>query len=66
MGLVQGATELFPISSLGHGILLPALLGWHNLVNSQAQSESFFLAFIVGLHLGGALSRSMDSTRARA
>jgi undecaprenyl-diphosphatase len=55
MGLVQGATELFPISSLGHGILLPALLGWHNLVNSQAQSESFFLAFIVGLHVGTAV-----------
>jgi undecaprenyl-diphosphatase len=55
MGLVQGATELFPISSLGHGILLPALLGWHNLVNSQAQSESFFLAFIVGLHVGTAI-----------
>jgi undecaprenyl-diphosphatase len=54
MGLVQGATELFPISSLGHSVLLPALLGWHNLANSQASSESFFLAFIVGLHVGTA------------
>jgi undecaprenyl-diphosphatase len=55
MGLVQGITELFPISSLGHGVLLPALLGWHNLVNSQSASESFFLVFLVGLHVGTAL-----------
>ena len=55
MGLTQGITELFPVSSLGHGVLLPALLGWHNLVNSQSASESFFLAFIVGLHVGTAL-----------
>jgi undecaprenyl-diphosphatase len=55
MGLTQGITELFPISSLGHSVLLPGLLGWHNLVNSQSKSESFFLAFIVGLHVGTAL-----------
>ena len=55
LGLVQGVTELFPVSSLGHGVLLPALLGWHNLVKSQSQSESFFLAFLVGLHVGTAL-----------
>ena len=55
MGLLQGVSELFPISSLGHSVLIPALLGWHNLVNSQTVSESFFLAFIVGLHVGTAL-----------
>ncbi len=55
MGLTQGITELFPVSSLGHSVLLPGLLGWHNLVNSQSASESFFLAFIVGLHVGTAL-----------
>ena len=55
MGLLQGATELFPISSLGHSVLVPAWLGWTNLVNSQSQSESFFLAFIVGLHVGTAV-----------
>jgi len=55
MGLTQGFTELFPVSSLGHSVLLPGLLGWHNLVNSQSASESFFLAFIVGLHVGTAL-----------
>jgi undecaprenyl-diphosphatase len=56
MGLVQGVTELFPVSSLGHGVLVPAVLGWHNLVNSQSKSESFFLAFLVGLHVGTAVA----------
>lgn len=55
MGLVQGITELFPVSSLGHGVLLPAWLGWHNLVSSQTQAQSFFLVFLVGLHVGTAL-----------
>jgi len=55
MGLTQGITELFPVSSLGHSVLLPALLGWHNLVNSQSASESCLIAFIVGLHVGTAL-----------
>ena len=55
MGLTQGISELFPVSSLGHSVLLPALFGWHNLVNSQSASESFFLAFIVGLHVGTAI-----------
>lgn len=56
MGLLQGFSELFPISSLGHSVLFPALVGWHNLVSSQSASESFFLAFIVGLHVGTALA----------
>jgi len=55
MGLVQGITELFPISSLGHGVLVPALFGWHNLVSSQSASQSFFLVFLVGLHVGTAV-----------
>jgi undecaprenyl-diphosphatase len=55
MGLVQGFTELFPVSSLGHGVLVPALLGWHNLVNGQTQTQSFFLVLLVGLHVGTAL-----------
>jgi undecaprenyl-diphosphatase len=56
MGILQGITELFPVSSLGHGVLIPALLGWNNLVGSQTKSESFFLAFLVGLHLGTAVA----------
>jgi undecaprenyl-diphosphatase len=55
MGLVQGITELFPVSSLGHGVLVPALLGWHNLVSSQSVKQSFFLVFLVGLHVGTAV-----------
>ncbi len=55
MGIVQGVTELFPVSSLGHGVLVPALLGWHNLVSTQSVKQSFFLVFLVGLHVGTAL-----------
>lgn len=55
LGLLQGVTELFPISSLGHTVLLPALFGWHSIVNSQS-SESGFLAFVVGLHCGTAIA----------
>jgi undecaprenyl-diphosphatase len=56
IGLIQGVTELFPISSLGHSVLIPSLFGWHNLVSSQSQKESFYLAFIVGLHCASALA----------
>ena len=55
LGLLQGVTELFPISSLGHTVLLPALLGWHNLVRAESAPESFYLAFVVALHVGTAL-----------
>ena len=56
MGLLQGITELFPVSSLGHSVLFPSLFGWHNLVRAQSQPESFFLAFLVALHVGTALA----------
>ena len=56
LGLLQGVTELFPVSSLGHSVLLPALFGWHNIVNSESGSESFFLAFLVGLHCATAIA----------
>src|SRR5271155_4826195 len=55
MGLVQGVTELFPVSSLGHGVILPGLLGWTDLVSAQTRPQSFFLAFLVGLHVGTAI-----------
>jgi undecaprenyl-diphosphatase len=55
LGILQGATELFPISSLGHTVLFPTLFGWNSLVDAQSQSESFWLAFIVMLHVGSAL-----------
>jgi undecaprenyl-diphosphatase len=54
-GFAQGVTELFPISSLGHTVLFPTLFGWHALVRSQSDPESFWLAFVVMLHVGSAL-----------
>ncbi len=56
LGVLQGVTELFPVSSLGHSVILPALLGWTNVVAAQSASESFFLAFLVGLHVATALA----------
>ncbi len=54
MGLLQGVSELFPISSLGHSVVLPALLGWNNLVAEQQAKNSYFLTFVVGLHVATA------------
>ena len=56
IGLLQGITELFPISSLGHSVLLPAFLGWDNITGAQAAQESFYLAFLVGLHVATAIA----------
>jgi undecaprenyl-diphosphatase len=50
LGILQGVTELFPVSSLGHSVLLPALLGWR-----LDESASFFLTFLVATHLATAL-----------
>jgi undecaprenyl-diphosphatase len=55
LGALQGISELFPISSLGHTVLFPNLFGWHNIVKWQAQPESPWLAFIVMLHVGSAI-----------
>jgi len=49
IGLLQGISELFPISSLGHSVILPKLLGWN--IN---QSDPFFLTFLVATHLATA------------
>jgi undecaprenyl-diphosphatase len=61
IALIQGVTELFPISSLGHSVLVPAWFGgsWQSLVtqSSEANSESsFYLAYIVALHCATALA----------
>ncbi len=56
LGLLQGVTELVPISSLGHTVLLPDWFGWHDLVRAQSADESFFLAFVVALHVATALA----------
>jgi undecaprenyl-diphosphatase len=57
IGLIQGLTELFPISSLGHVVLVPAWLGgsWAALVRQESSPESPYLAFVVGLHLATAV-----------
>jgi undecaprenyl-diphosphatase len=51
LAIVQGITELFPISSLAHAVILPKLLGWK--VDENAES---FLPFLVVMHLGTALA----------
>ena len=57
IGFIQGVTELFPISSLGHSVLLPSLVGWRSLVSLQSShKETFYLAFVVGLHCASALA----------
>jgi undecaprenyl-diphosphatase len=56
IGLLQGVTELFPISSLGHSVLVPAWLGWDKLVTAQSADESFYLAFVVALHVATAIA----------
>ncbi len=49
MAVLQGVTELFPVSSLGHAVVLPSLFGWH-----VDQHSPQFLPFLVVLHLGTA------------
>ncbi len=57
VGLVQGVSELFPVSSLGHNVLIPALIGgsWARDLN-VSRPESPYLAFIVGLHVATAIA----------
>jgi undecaprenyl-diphosphatase len=57
VGLLQGITELFPISSLGHAVLIPALIGgqWAQDLD-VSKAESPYLAYIVGLHVATALA----------
>src|ERR1700722_17071812 len=51
LAVLQGASELFPVSSLGHTVLVPALLRWR-----FDRSDPTFLAFVVALHLGTAVA----------
>lgn len=50
LGLLQGVTELFPVSSLGHSVILPRLVGWH-----IHQNDTYFITFLVATHLATAL-----------
>lgn len=61
IGLIQGISELFPVSSLGHSVLVPALIGgsWKALVTQSATGDSGaspYLAFIVALHVATAIA----------
>ncbi len=61
IGLLQGVTELFPVSSLGHSVLVPAIIGgsWEHLATQSSTSTSStspYLAFIVALHVATALA----------
>jgi undecaprenyl-diphosphatase len=51
LGLTQGISEPFPISSLGHAVVLPRLAGWH-----IHQNDKFFLTFLVATHLATAIT----------
>jgi undecaprenyl-diphosphatase len=50
LGLTQGASEPFPVSSLGHAVILPSLFGWN-----IHQNDKFFLTFLVATHVATAL-----------
>ena len=50
IGLLQGFSELFPISSLGHSVILPRLFGW-----DIHQNDEYFLTFLIATHLATAL-----------
>ena len=50
LGLLQGVSELFPVSSLGHSVILPSLLGWN-----IHQNDPYFITFLVATHLATAL-----------
>src|SRR5229473_6425362 len=50
LGLLQGVSELFPVSSLGHSVILPKLLGWN-----IHQNDPYFITFLVATHLATAI-----------
>jgi undecaprenyl-diphosphatase len=50
LGLLQGVSELFPISSLGHSVILPGLLGWN-----IHQNDKYFITFLIATHLATAI-----------
>src|SRR5947209_19852116 len=57
IGAVQGVSELFPVSSLGHSVLIPAVIGgsWARDLDVSTP-ESPYLAFVVGLHVATAIA----------
>lgn len=56
LGLLQGVTELFPVSSLGHSVLIANLFGWHNLSNQETADASAFLNLLIAMHVATAIA----------
>lgn len=56
LGLFQGFTELFPVSSLGHSVLIAYVLNWQNVLNGTVNKASSFLLFLVVIHVATALA----------
>lgn len=56
LGLVQGITELFPVSSLGHSVLIANLFGWHDLSSQQTAKQSVFLDLLIMMHVATAIA----------
>jgi undecaprenyl-diphosphatase len=57
LGLLQGVSELFPISSLGHSVLVADLFNWQNVLKGEVGGkENYFLVFVIVLHVATALA----------
>lgn len=56
LGIVQGVTELFPVSSLGHAVLIANLFGWDNLSSQETANTSTFLNLLVMMHVATAIA----------
>ena len=57
-GVLQGFSELFPISSLGHSVLVPAWIGgsWEKFLSNETSGESPYLLMIIALHVASSLT----------
>ncbi len=55
LGIIQGVTELFPVSSLGHSVLLANLFGWHNLSGGADESNTF-VGLLIMMHVATAIA----------
>ena len=57
-GILQGFSELFPISSLGHSVLVPAWIGgsWERFLSNETSGESPYLLMIIALHVASSLT----------
>jgi undecaprenyl-diphosphatase len=56
LAVVQGVTELFPVSSLGHSVLLAYVFGWHNLLKQETSDAAGLLTILVVMHVATAIA----------